>query len=45
LRIGFPFMFDFMQGWPYVFGVGVCGGMVLRRSPAILIDELDALLA
>jgi hypothetical protein len=27
-------LFDFMHGWLYVFGVGVVGGMVLRRSPA-----------
>jgi O-antigen ligase len=26
-------LFDFMHGWLYVFGVGVVGGMVLRRSP------------
>jgi hypothetical protein len=25
-------LFDFTQGWTYVFGVGVAGGMVLRRS-------------
>jgi O-antigen ligase len=25
-------LFDFSQGWLYVFGVGVTGGMVLRRS-------------
>ena len=36
-------LFDFMQGWLYVFGVGLAGGMVQRRSPAIPIDELDAL--
>ena len=31
-------LFDFTQGWTYVFGVGVLGGLVLRgsRSPAIL---------
>jgi hypothetical protein len=29
-------LFDFMQGWLYVFGVGVIGGMVLRdASPAL----------
>ena len=27
-------LFDFLQGWLYVFGVGVAGGMVLRQSPA-----------
>jgi len=26
-------LFDFTHGWLYVFGVGVVGGMVLRRSP------------
>ena len=28
-------LFDFSQGWLYVFGVGVAGGMALRnRDPA-----------
>jgi O-antigen ligase len=27
-------LFDFTQGWLYVFGVGVAGGMALRRSQA-----------
>jgi O-antigen ligase len=27
-------MFDFSQGWLYVFGVGVIGGMALRAAPA-----------
>jgi hypothetical protein len=27
-------LFDFTQGWLYVFGVGVCGGMALQRSRA-----------
>jgi hypothetical protein len=29
-------LFDFSQGWLYVFGVGLAGGMVLRttRAPA-----------
>ena len=26
-------LFDFDQGWVYVFGVGVAGGMVLKRRP------------
>jgi hypothetical protein len=26
-------LFDFLHGWLYVFGVGVVGGIVLRRSP------------
>jgi len=27
-------LFDFLQGWIYVIGVGVAGGMVLRnRTP------------
>jgi O-antigen ligase len=26
-------LFDFGQGWVYVFGVGVAGGMVLKRRP------------
>jgi O-antigen ligase len=26
-------LFDFSQGWLYVFGVGVIGGMVLRGAP------------
>jgi len=25
-------LFDFTQGWVYVFGVGVAGGMVLKRQ-------------
>jgi hypothetical protein len=25
-------LFDFTQGWLYVFGVGICGGTVLRQS-------------
>ena len=24
-------LFDFVQGWVYVLGVGVAGGMVLKR--------------
>lgn len=27
-------LFDFTQGWIYVFGVGVAGGMILRRRAA-----------
>jgi O-antigen ligase len=27
------YLFDFGQGWLYVFGVGVAGGMVLRAQP------------
>ena len=27
-------LFDFTQGWLYVFGVGVAGGMALQRSQA-----------
>jgi O-antigen ligase len=27
------YLFDFSQGWLYVFGVGVAGGMVLRDAP------------
>jgi O-antigen ligase len=30
------FLFDFTQGWIYVFGVGVAGGMVLRSRAAEL---------
>jgi O-antigen ligase len=26
-------IFDFHEGWMYVLGVGVAGGMVLRTSP------------
>ena len=26
-------LFDFTQGWIYVFGVGVLGGAVLREAP------------
>jgi predicted branched-subunit amino acid permease len=26
-------LFDFLQGWTYVVGVGVAGGMMLRRRP------------
>jgi len=29
-------LFDFDQGWLYVFGVGVLAGMVLKRSDAVL---------
>jgi O-antigen ligase len=33
-------LFDFTQGWVYVFGVGVAGGMVLKRqSPKTEIDS------
>jgi hypothetical protein len=28
-------LFDFAHGWLYVFGVGACGGMVLRASDLI----------
>jgi O-antigen ligase len=28
-------LFDFSQGWLYVFGLGVTGGMVLRGTPAV----------
>jgi hypothetical protein len=27
-------LFDFTQGWLYVFGVGICGGTVLRHTAA-----------
>ena len=27
-------LFDFTQGWTYVFGVGIAGGMILQRSAA-----------
>jgi hypothetical protein len=27
-------LFDFTQGWLYVFGVGITGGMVLRKRDA-----------
>jgi O-antigen ligase len=27
-------LFDFSQGWLYVFGVGITGGMVLRAADA-----------
>ena len=27
-------LFDFTQGWAYVIGVGIAGGMVLRESAA-----------
>ena len=27
-------LFDFTQGWLYVFGVGVCGGTLLNRLQA-----------
>jgi len=29
-------LFDFTQGWLYVFGVGVAGGMVLRERDGAL---------
>jgi O-antigen ligase len=32
-------LFDFTQGWLYVFGVGVAGGMVLRRSGSAIAAE------
>jgi hypothetical protein len=28
-------LFDFSQGWLYVFGVGVAGGMVLRERDSV----------
>ena len=28
-------LFDFSQGWLYVFGVGITGGMVLRAADAV----------
>jgi O-antigen ligase len=28
-------LFDFSEGWLYVFGVGVIGGMVLRARDAV----------
>jgi O-antigen ligase len=28
------FLFDFTEGWLYVFGVGVAGGRVLRQCDA-----------
>jgi len=28
-------LFDFTQGWTYVFGVGVLGGLVMRGSYAV----------
>ena len=31
-------LFDFTQGWLYVFGVGVTGGMALRKSDAVSMD-------
>jgi O-antigen ligase len=31
-------LFDFTHGWLYVFGVGVAGGTVLRRSPGTRMD-------
>jgi O-antigen ligase len=39
-------LLDFSQGWIYVFGVGVCGGTVLRRSAplAVAAAESDAAL-
>jgi O-antigen ligase len=27
------YLFDFAQGWLYVLGVGIAGGMVLRDAP------------
>ena len=27
-------LFDFSQGWLYVFGIGVVGGMMLKRYPS-----------
>jgi hypothetical protein len=38
-------LFDFTQGWIYVWGVGVLGGMMLRAgavAPASGNDERDA---
>ena len=34
-------LFDFTQGWAYVIGVGVAGGIVLRESGA-LSEKLSA---
>ncbi len=33
-------LFDFTHGWLYVFGVGVVGGMVLRRCPPRQIQQM-----
>jgi O-antigen ligase len=33
------YLFDFAQGWLYVVGVGVAGGMVLRDAPAKTEDK------
>ncbi len=33
-------LFDFTQGWIYVFGVGVAGGLVLRRHAVAMQDAL-----
>jgi O-antigen ligase len=33
------FLFDFTQGWIYVFGVGVTGGMVLRSTAGELVGQ------
>ena len=31
-------LFDFMHGWLYVVGVGVAGGMVLRRDASVPLE-------
>jgi len=35
-------LFDFLQGWVYVFGVGVAGGMALQKcEPSIVRESAD----
>ena len=31
-------LFDFLEGWIYVLGIGVLGGMVLREEPHRMIQ-------
>jgi O-antigen ligase len=34
-------LFDFTQGWLYIFGVGVTGGMTLKKSDASSANQIE----
>ncbi len=34
-------LFDFNNGWLYVFGVGVLGGVVLRQRDVVLVKPVE----
>jgi O-antigen ligase len=33
-------IFDFLEGWIYVLGVGVAGGLLKRRSAGVSVDSV-----